>query len=486
MAPRQLLHDSIHRARDLSDPCESPVSSRAIAFSALALLACACGSEQARARPVVELVVTESIDPEVVDLARRRAALARGRPGDADLRADLAMVYEGNELWDEGERAWADALALAPDRPLWRYHHAICKRQSGDAEGALVELRAVVEQDPDLPAARHRLGEMLLEADDVEGAQAEFEASIRLVDFAPPPYVGLAEVMLRKGEHRRAAELCEKAISLDPTSKHARYNLGLAYRGLGRMAEAEAELNKGLNATKQNLSDPLTARIAGYRTGYTVRLLEAGALERQGKAQDAVPILEQLLGRYPDDVTVLNNLAAAYIETRRIDAAHALLIKAREIDPGEFATYINLAAAELVRGNIAAGLESAEKAVELAPKAGQAHFVRARAYLAHQRLGEAYTDLKESARLDATSGLTFALLGEVALRMGEQLEAIGHYETAARMMPDFLPPHGELAKLYFRMGERDKAIASYERARRLAPDNHALDVIGRQLGLEVR
>ena len=49
------------------------------------------------------------------------------------------------------------------------------------------------------------------------------------------------------------------------------------------MADAEIELNKDLNASRRYLSDPLTERIAGYRMGFTVRMLEAEWLEGEGR-----------------------------------------------------------------------------------------------------------------------------------------------------------------------------------------------------------
>ena len=61
----------------------------------------------------------------------------------------------------------------------------------------------------------------------------------------------MAEALLRDGEHQRAADLCERALRFAPGYKRAHYNLGLAYRGLGRKDEAADELNKGLEAKKK-------------------------------------------------------------------------------------------------------------------------------------------------------------------------------------------------------------------------------------------
>ncbi len=99
----------------------------------------ACGGDGAAPGPppgIVELVHTDGVDAWVVELIGEHVARARARPAEAAARASLAMVFEANELWAEGERAWRDALTLEPTNELWRYHLAICARQRGGAEEA--------------------------------------------------------------------------------------------------------------------------------------------------------------------------------------------------------------------------------------------------------------------------------------------------------------------------------------------------------------
>jgi len=436
-------------------------------------------------RPVVELAAAEAVDPDVVALVRRHAAGARLQPGDARLRANLALVYEANELWDEGARAWADALSLDPAQPVWRYHEAICLHQLGDAAASMAGLRRVVAEAPDFAAARHRLGESLLEAEDVEGARTEFEAAIRLVDYAPDPYIGLAEVMLRKGDPSRAVELCRRALALDPDSKRAHYDLGLAYRTLGRQEEAEAELGKGLESGRRYLSDPLTKQLESYREGFAVRFAEAAKLKKEGNPQVAVPIFESLLKRRPNDANVLNNLAGCYIELQRLEAARPLLVRAKEIDPVQFATYLNLAEVEVRTKHFAEALANADKAVELAPKLGRTHSMRASVLLETGRTEEAFRELETAVELDPSSGYDFGRLGSLAMGLGRLREAVEHYETAARLLPDSLPAQAGLAKAYFRAGEKPKALVAFERARKLAPDSPQVRALGVEIGAAV-
>ena len=447
----------------------------------LALLG-ACSKATAD-RPAVQLNRTDGIDADVVARARAAVSKVEANPADAERRAELALVYEANELWDESVRAWRDALALAPERSLWRLHYSICANQSGESEAAMAEMQRVVEELPEQPAARMRLGEMLLEIDEVEGAQLEFEKALTLAPQAPDCYASLAAVMLRKDEYQRAAELCERAIELDPGFKLAHYNLGLAYRGLGRMSEAEDALNRGLNAGKRQLSDPLSRQVDAQRTGFTVRLIEAGALEKAGNIQAAIQILEGLRERYPDDTTVLNNLSAVYLQSDRNPEALALLKRARDLDPGEFSTYLNLATAQLALDNPVDALEAASKAVELAPKHGQVRFIRARALVVQQRFSEAYQELERSVALDATNGLAYCLLADMATMVGEPEKAVVAYQAAKRILPDLVPAHYGLTQLYLRLGRLEEARECFKEVQRLAPTSQRARALGQELGV---
>lgn len=465
-----------------SAPRRPLVGALAALLLAVAALAWWRLTSSARAAPeVVTLVRPQGVDEEVVALVAEHVRRASEAPRDAELRATLAMVYEANELWDEARRSWEGALALAPDRPDWRYHLAICTRQAGESEAALEILREVVSQRPELAAARHRLGDVLLEWGDPEGAAREFEAVIALAPNAAIGYVGLAEALLPGGAYQRAAELCERALGLSPGYKRAHYNLGLAYRGLGRLAEAADELNKGLEAKKEFLSDPLSERIETYRTSYTVRLIEAANLEKGGRVADAARILEPVIARHPDDVNALNNLAACYIQLGRIDEAIGLLQRARNLEPAQFATYINLATAELARRNALEALAMASEAVERAPAVGRTFFVRGRALAALERWGEAYIDLKKSIALDATNAHAYLVLGDSCLRLEVFSEAVEHYAAAVRMIPRELMAHTGLALAALRAGDLPRAKASWQRARELAPEHPLVVKIATEL-----
>ncbi len=77
------------------------------------------------------------------------------------------------------------------------------------------------------------------------------------------------------------------------------------------------------------------------------QMRRASILLSNGKAKDAVPLLERCIELRPDDVNVLTNLGGAYILIERHQRAVPLLEKAAELAPDNPNVWTNLAAAYL-------------------------------------------------------------------------------------------------------------------------------------------
>ena len=78
----------------------------------------------------------------------------------------------------------------------------------------------------------------------------------------------------------------------------------------------------------------------------------------------------------PDNVTVLNNLAGAYVRLGKSKDAEPLLLHALEVDPRKHTTYINLASWYLNEGRYHTALKYANEAVAKAPWINTTHRVR--------------------------------------------------------------------------------------------------------------
>ena len=61
-------------------------------------------------------------------------------------------------------------------------------------------------------------------------------------------------------------------------------------------------------------------------------------------------------------------------------------------------------------------------------------------------------------------------LGDALDKKGQTDEAIGHFQEAIRLKPDYAEAHSNLGTAFFQQGRADEAIRQYQEALRLKPD----------------
>ncbi|MCB9914025.1 MAG: tetratricopeptide repeat protein [Planctomycetes bacterium] len=460
-----------------------PRRSRPALALALTLLA-ACGGGPTSPGPAVRLVGGPELDADVRALAATRADAVDGAPLDAELRVQLALAYEANGLWVEAERAWDQALHFDAERPVWLSHKAHALAERGDIDAAVATFERVVQLDPAQDAARFRLGMLYLERAEDERALAAFAEVARRQPNAPSAFVGQAEALNNLERESEAVAAAEQAVKLEPSYKRAHYALGIAYRGLGRLEEAERELALGADSEARYLGDSLSVQMQASRRGFGARVQDAIDLVDANRPAAAVPILEEVLVGHPDDRIALVNLGVAYIHTNRPEDAVRVLTRAAELDANDFAVLINLATAELALGRKVDGLRHSEQCVKAAPNVSATYYMRAHAYMAFDRIAEAFTDLKKAMALDTGDPRYPLEAGDCAVALGRTDEGIELLNAGLRLQPDSVPGLVRLGSACHALGRRAEAVDAYRRAKQLQPAQAGVKELGRLLGLE--
>lgn len=112
------------------------------------------------------------------------------------------------------------------------------QRRLGDAASAEVAYRKMAELFPDDARGHYRLGEMLVQRNDLEGVGELHEAE-RLEPLQARPYIVEAQYLARTGKAAEALEKAREATYADPDSKPAKELLDSLSNG-GRPAKAAA------------------------------------------------------------------------------------------------------------------------------------------------------------------------------------------------------------------------------------------------------
>ena len=214
----------------------------------------------------------------------------------------------------------ADRLALAREL-VARGHYPV----------AQVQLREWLARNDGDPEAHHLLGVCRREGGDAAGAVAAFETAIAHDPDYAPAYDGMGIALSLLDCGPRALAAFEKAVALNPARPDFLNNLGMTLMNDGRLAEAGQAFERGL---------------ALDRGAARIRNNLAACLGLQGRTREALALLR---GGGLDEAVALNNLGAIELRAGRPEAARLLFERALARDPDLGAARRNLQRLDGVR-----------------------------------------------------------------------------------------------------------------------------------------
>jgi tetratricopeptide (TPR) repeat protein len=434
------------------------------------------------APPVPVPANLDQLQPQLRAYLQEQIDWVQRDPQQMERHATLGIVYAANQLWHEARLAFENAVLLRPNEPLAHLYVAVATQETGDSETAFDLFRQLTRRFPNFPQGFQRLGDMALRAGLTEEATAAFQ---RLVELAPDEwrgYAGLGEIELRHGNHSRAAAHLERAVALDDRTANARSLLGLAYRGLGRMEEAEQELRRGLDSRNYPMPDPW-----GDTAHLHMRLIQdqveiAGNLSHRGQHDRAIGMLVDALSFAPTNLPLMNSLAVALTRAGQPDQTLLVVKRIHDIDPHNLSAAISGSIAAHALGQFEQSLAWADQAVDLAPHHSLTHVARANALLGQGHDERALEALLEAARCDPRDAELQIEIGDLLLRNLDDVDAaITHYQQAIRLDPTLVGARLRLARLYIERFDFDHARHEVNRIRQLDPVNPGLPLLEEQI-----
>ncbi len=200
------------------------------------------------------------------------------------------------------------------------------------------------------------------------------------------------------------------------------------------------------------------------------------ALFQEGKPSEAVAEYQRALAVDPDYVKAHNNIALALIELGRLDEAAHHFKRSVELEPNAD-IYSDLGFVMDRKGKTIKAMSYYRKALDIDPRAGQAHFNLAAALA---RSG----DLEGAARhyqavLDnAPSAEARNGLGYVLAKQGRIDEAVAQFEEAIRNDPAYLPAYKNLARNLEKQGKLSEVLSYFHSRLEQQPDPQFYNELG--------
>jgi tetratricopeptide (TPR) repeat protein len=192
--------------------------------------------------------MAESVQKQIGD---RHSALlqksgSRGTPPQELSLAygDMGKLLMAADYPDAAEPYFLNAQTLAPDDYRWPYYLAHLYRKKGDLSKATPLFERALASEPDDVAILVWLGDVYLAEGRPADAEPKFSKALSLQPTSLSARFGLGRTAVAKQEYGRAVEYLEEILRRDPEAAGAHYPLSVAYRGLGRLGEADAHLKQ--------------------------------------------------------------------------------------------------------------------------------------------------------------------------------------------------------------------------------------------------
>jgi arylsulfatase A-like enzyme/Flp pilus assembly protein TadD len=196
-----------------------------------------------------------------------------------------------------------------------------------------------------------------------------------------------------------------------------------------------------------------------------------------GRFEQAVPMLQDLIGKEPNMAMLYIKLAECYMKTERYEAAVPVLRKAVELQPWNAASEMNLGVTLLRTRRFDEAATALENVVARVPNHMNAHSLLEVAYYGSNRFPEAIEECKKVMTASPDDYRSTIVLGLSLARTSEYQAALQTLQRAIALRPDQAEPHAFLASVYTRLGRGADAERELAEAKRLGITSSRLPIV---------
>ncbi|WP_165772137.1 tetratricopeptide repeat protein [Niveispirillum lacus] len=260
-----------------------------------------------RLRPVpvaaADRLQFDQLHAEGLQLARAgRSAEAVGfleqaaqlRPDDATLLSRLAGILRTLGRFDDACARYDQALAIRPHHAVTSVNLALCLIEQGNLDRAEMILNGVLARQPGMAHAHDALGLVWQAKNKDEAAILSHQAAVTADPTLLSGWVNMATALRSRHRFAEAVAALRKAQAIDPNRVEVWAGLGYALFRSHDVAGAEAAL----------------ARALTLEPGYAPVLIDMSRIRViQGRSQEALALLDQVLDTDPDNVLARANRA---------------------------------------------------------------------------------------------------------------------------------------------------------------------------------
>jgi tetratricopeptide (TPR) repeat protein len=400
-------------------------------------------------------------------------------PQNIAYRTQLARIYAAKDNIGDAEKLLRDTVAQGiggKDAKLVLIDLLAQRRSFEDAEK---ELKALMAAEPGETAFPFKLADLYNANNKPELAEAVLRAVVEREETKPAGLaarVGLARLMLARGDAAAAGALAGEVIKEDPSNSEA-----LMIRARLALARGDHQAALGdVRTVLRNAPDSIPAlklqADAQFQGGQTelgldtlqrlvqldprdtdLRLRLAAMLAQRGNRAAALKLLEEA----PKDAGTTQAAgarAALLIDEKRWTEAEAIIASLRENPDNQRLADSLEGGYQQARGNHPEAIAAFKRALATDPDASELIAAITRSMLAQQKPEDALAFLRAHAQQHPQNAVTHNLLGELLTAQDQLAAAEASLLAAIQAKPRWVVPYLNLARLYSRTGRPEKAV----------------------------
>jgi len=261
------------------------------------------------------------------------------------------------------------ALAACGQRSEQELLAAAQKRlEQKDSAGAVIELKNLLQKNPENATGRHLLGKALLEGGDMAGAEIELRRALEMGAPRDELMPLLAQVLLNSGQSRKLiGEFTDQSLADPQAMSTLQQHLTLALLVEGNLPLAKVAAARALQLTP----DAEGAIMVNARTKLAA-----------GFPDEALTALDELLARTPKAHKALQLKAEVLLARGKVEDAEPLLARVLELDANNYEARSLLVRLAFGRQQLDAAAKLVEGMPPAIAKKPQGRFLQAQLALA--------------------------------------------------------------------------------------------------------
>ncbi len=301
----------------------------------------------------------------------------------------------------------------------------------------------------------YHLGSRLLEADDRDGALANFNRALKLQSDHYQAWFGRGMALGNLERHLEALKSFDEALALQPNASFGWHNRAIALGKLGRPWEALNSFDRALEF------NPCSASI-WHNRGLT--LIDMGLYDK------AVLSFDRSLSLEPEVAGAWYNRGNALLELKLYYQALNSFDRAIEFNPDDANAWYNRGLAANSMGLYKQAVASFSRAIALKPGGTEAVGERRVALAKLVGFNHKNSKFTPTSECGFEDYLIWYNRGVELARKGSYSEAIACYETVLEINPDFANAFYNKACCYALLGFVDLALDNLQRAVEFIPN----------------